>query len=51
MNADFADFTQVYTPDMRTLCLCFLILVWIAQWLDWRAGLEYPSVRIRVSHT
>jgi hypothetical protein len=28
----------------------FVALVWIAQWLDWQAGLEQPSLRIRVSH-
>jgi hypothetical protein len=29
---------------------CGVVLMWIAQWLDWQYGLEHPSMRIRVSH-
>jgi hypothetical protein len=35
---------------LELLGLGFVSLVWIAQWLDWQAGLEHPSLRIRVSH-
>jgi len=49
----FLSFEQsiaAYTRVMGTLCICVLAVVWIAQWLDWQAGLEHPSLRIRVSH-
>jgi hypothetical protein len=35
---------------LELVSVCFLAIVWIAQWLDWRAGLEHPSMRIRISH-
>jgi len=31
------------------VCSCGLILVWTAQWLDWQAGLQHPSLRIRTN--
>jgi hypothetical protein len=35
---------------MWALLICGLALMWIAQWLDWQAGLEDPSLKIRTSH-